>query len=82
MADDDQIEVEQEQPVSLMDGECSFRDWDFLDPEAEVEGVLAAQYSIDRGLWVLVGFAGPAGYAQEWRQAGAERSPAKLRPVK
>jgi len=69
--------------VYLADGECVIFDPDYLDPACEAQGVLGMQYSVDRGLWVLVGEGEGVDYTQQWRAVGAEASKPgkKLRPV-
>lgn len=76
-------EAEDERPFLLGDGDCMVFDAEYLDPEIETVGVIAVQFSLDRGLWVLWGgHDGGDKYFQEWRQAGAERAAGKrLRPV-
>lgn len=73
-------EAEDERPFSLSDGDCIVFDPEYLDPETESVGVLATQWSLDRGLWSLVGRHTDSGqYEQEWVQAGVQSK--RLRPV-
>lgn len=68
---------EEERPFLLSDGDCMVFDPEYLDPEMEPVGVLAAQFSMDRGLWALHGFHDAAGrYQQEWREVAPERGKA------
>ena len=75
-------EVEVERTFPLSDGDCVVLDPDYLDPACEAEGVLAIQWSVERGLWVLYGSTDAKGYSQEWIAPGAvPAAGAKLRPV-
>lgn len=75
-------ETEDERPFSLNDGDCCIFDPEYMDPETESVGALAVQWSIEKGLWVLIGSHDDGGrYSQEWREVGASRTGAKLRPV-
>lgn len=74
-------ETEDERPFSLGDGDCIVFDPAYLDTETESEGVLAVQWSSERGLWSLVGRHADSGqYEQVWLQAGAPTGK-RLRPV-
>lgn len=83
MADETETELDGElemlpiTEVSLNDGSCWVMDPDCLAPECEAVGVLAMQYSEQRGLWILVGAGGDGEkYTQAWKsvagQAGAK----------
>jgi hypothetical protein len=74
---------EGERPFLLSDGECMVFDAEYLDPETESVGVLAVQFSLDRGLWVLMGRGGDGEpYTQSWEAIGTEsRAGKRLRPV-
>lgn len=80
MTDEDE---DDERPFLLSDGSCMVFDSEYLDAEYESIGVLAVQFAVERGLWVLFGFHDEAGtYQQEWRQVAPERvSGKRLRPV-
>lgn len=71
-----------ERPFQLSDGECVVFDPSYLDVEVEAVGVLAAQFTIEGGLWALVGSHDDSGrYSQGWVEAGRKATSAKLRPV-
>lgn len=67
--------------VCIGDGECWIGDPDFMDLENRVEGVLALQYTVERGLWALVGRDTDGRYAQTWEPVGEAAKGGKLRPV-
>ena len=58
-------------------------DPDYVDLSAEATGVLAIQWTVERGLWALIGSYDEAGkYSQGWVEVGRSQEPrAKLRPV-
>lgn len=75
-------DAEAETPFLLSDGECMVFDAEYLDVEVEAVGVLAVQFTADRGLWALIGSHDDAGaYSQGWVEAGRKIPAAKLRPV-
>lgn len=75
-------DAEAESPFLLGDGECMVFDAEYLDPAAEAVGVLAVQWSVDRGMWALIGSHDDAGkYSQGWVEVGRASPRAKLRPV-
>lgn len=53
--------------VLLHDGSCWVEDPEYLDRSLEAQGVLAMQFSLDRGLWILFGEGEGPDYRQEWR---------------
>ena len=78
----DEPEVDDERPFLLSDGDCMVLDPEYLDAEAQAVGVLAIQWSVDRGLWALVGRGGgDEPYTQAWEPSGAVGSGKRLRPV-
>lgn len=79
-------EAEDERPFVLSDGDCMVFDTEYLDTETESVGVLAVQFSVDRGLWALIGRGGDGEpYTQTWEAIGADvkvgKPSARLRPV-
>ena len=77
-----ELDAEQEFPVECGHGGVVFRDWDFLDPDSEVCGVLMVQVDLEGGVWRLMGSGEGPGYSQTWERIGQPASKAgKLRPV-
>jgi hypothetical protein len=81
MTDPEDNEEAEARPFLLSDGDCMVFDADYLDPEQQVEGVIAVQWGADRGLWYLMGSIEGATYRQEWMQVAPERGKARMRPV-
>lgn len=65
--------------VYLTDGEVVIFDPDYLDKNCEAQGVLGMQYTVDRGLWTLIGRGEGGAYAQAWEQVAPDK--AKQRPA-
>lgn len=73
-------EAEQEFPVDVGPGCFVFRDWDFLDPANEVQGLIGVQSDPDGGLWRLMGLGEGASYRQVFEKIGGEpKKPAMTR---
>lgn len=70
--DEGELPAEQEVPVEVGPGCFCFRDWDFLDPENEVQGIIGVQVDGSGGVWLLVGVGEGPTYRQEWHKVGGE----------
>lgn len=82
VSDSEEIFAEQEFPVECGPGCVVFRDWDYLDPESEVVGVLMVQVDVEGVPWRLMGSGEGLGYSQTWERIGQPASKSgKLRPV-
>lgn len=70
--------------VFLTDGSCWISDPDLIDPDEEVEGVLAMQYTIEFGLALLVGRKTDGVYSRKWEspEVVGSKTPPKLSRVK
>lgn len=81
------VAEEAEQPFIVGDGDLWVRDPDYLDPENQAQGALAAMNSVERGQWVLLGSGGDGTdrpYTQTWQRIGPEKGKEtpNLRPIK
>ena len=78
----EELPAEHEVPIEVGPGCFCFRDWDFLDPENEVQGTIGVQVDESGGIWRLVGVGEGQSYRQEWHKVGEEPGKPSLRRIR